>query len=161
MIVEYRDIKMKDEPVLWDMLYLALYVSPGQPSFSRKILKDPSIARYVAGWGRAGDEGLLAYAGDKILGAIWIRLWPEDADKGFGFVSHKIPEVIMAVLPEHRGLGVGTTLLDKLISQAQVRYSALSLSVAESNSAQHLYKRFGFVSVEKTSDAYIMVKRFC
>ncbi|MGA2490007.1 MAG: hypothetical protein ABSF99_07435 [Anaerolineales bacterium] len=73
--ISLRPINISDEPFLWEMLYLALYVPPGQPPFPREILCDPDIACYVQGWGRPGDWGLLACDGELPVGAIWLRQW--------------------------------------------------------------------------------------
>ena len=52
-----RPLTASDEPLLWDMLYQALQTAQGAPS--RDILQQPEYARYVEGWGRAGDTGFV------------------------------------------------------------------------------------------------------
>lgn len=51
-----RALTASDEAVLWEMLYQALQTSEGAPS--RDIVRQPEFARYVEGWGRAGDNRL-------------------------------------------------------------------------------------------------------
>ena len=149
-----------DEPFLWEMLYLALYVPPGGQPFFRSILDDPDIACYVRGWGRTGDWGLLACDGDIPAGAIWLRQWAgetEDHDKGYGFVSPAIPELSIALLPEYRNLGWGTRMLETVISMAPGRYPGLSLSVVATSPAFRLYQRLGFRQVGQVLDSPIML----
>jgi hypothetical protein len=53
---ELRRAVASDEPFLWEMLYLALFVPPGGLPLPRAVLRDPRVARYVEGWGtRKGD----------------------------------------------------------------------------------------------------------
>ncbi|MEW6515361.1 MAG: GNAT family N-acetyltransferase [candidate division FCPU426 bacterium] len=164
MPISLVDIQPPDETLLVEMLFLALHVPPGYPPFSREILREPEIARYAAKWGRPGDEGVFAREGDKTLGAAWMRLWPEPAQAGYGFIAPDIPELSMAVLPERRHQGIGTALLGEMIARAGLRHPALSLSVSSTNPAVHLYQRFGFQITAKTPDphgfSYTMIKRF-
>ena len=78
-----------DEPFLWEMLYQALHVPPGQPSFPRAILQQPEIHQYLAEWGRAGDFALIAFADEQPAGAAWYRQLPN----GYGFVDAATPEL--------------------------------------------------------------------
>ena len=50
-----RPIEAGDISFLWDMLYESLYVPEGQVPFSKEIIHDPFISKYVEGWGRDGD----------------------------------------------------------------------------------------------------------
>ncbi len=150
----------EDEPILTDMLHLALYVPPDEPPLTREALQIPVIARYVRGWGRPGDLGVIAEASEDgtVMGAAWMRLFTE-AEPGFGFVGPTTPELAIAVAPDHRGMGLGGTLLDRLEKLARPRYGALSLSVTKTNPAVRLYRRAGFVAVEAHGDSLTMMKR--
>jgi len=151
-----RPILTSDETFLWDMLYLALYVPPGQPPFPRDILHEPDLACYVHDWGRPGDWGLLASDEELPVGAIWLRQWSGD-EKGYGYVSSFIPELSIALLPKYRNQGLGTRMLRAVISMAQERYPGLSLSVVESSPARHLYERLGFRKVGQVMDSLVML----
>src|SRR5215469_17458890 len=97
------------------MLYLALFVPPGQPPPPQSVLGDPAIARYVEGWGtRSGDSGLIALVQRVPVGAAWLRLFPA-SDPGYGFVDERTPELSIAVLATHRGKGIGSLLMDRLL----------------------------------------------
>ncbi len=157
MKIELRPLLPSDEPFLWEMLYLALYVAPGKVPFPRAILDDPDIACYVQGWGRSGDWGLLAKDGENPAGAIWLRQWLEDGEKGYGYASPLIPEISLALLPEYRNQGLGTRLLETVILQARPRFPGLSLSVVESSPARRLYERLGFQKVGQVSGSLVML----
>jgi ribosomal protein S18 acetylase RimI-like enzyme len=140
------------------MLYHALYVPPGQEPFHAEIVRQPEIARYVIGWGRAGDQGVLALDGERSIGAAWLRLFSSE-NRGYGYVDQKTPELSAAVLPEYRNQGVGTTLLMRLISEVESQYSAVSLSVSPLNEAVRLYHRLGFELVRQESESMIMIRK--
>jgi ribosomal protein S18 acetylase RimI-like enzyme len=143
--IRLRDADARDEAVLWEMLYLALFVPPGGEPLDRAVIDQPELARYVRGWGRPGDDGTIAITSDdETAGAAWIRLWPDD-DRGYGFIDPSTPELSVAVRPQHRGRGVGTRLLRELLARADGLYDAVSLSVSIENPAVHLYERCGFV----------------
>ena len=99
-----------DEPFLWDMLYLALYVPEGNPPLPREVIHSPELSRYVEGWGQPEDEGFLALDGEKPVGAVWLRLLTGD-NHGYGYVDDLTPELSIAILPEYRGRGIGKALL--------------------------------------------------
>ena len=124
-------------------------------------LADPSLAKYVVGWGRPGDSGVVAVSNsDERLGAAWYRLFNED-DQGYGFVSPNFPELGIATLPESRGLGLGRTLMQGLIQHAKSEgRPALSLSVEEDNMrAVRLYQHLGFERVGKVGNSWTMLLR--
>ena len=127
------------------MLYHAIYVPPGAPPPDRRIVDHPDLARYVRGWGRPHDFGWLAFDADAStpVGAAWARLFTE-ADPGYGYVDAQTPELSIAVLPSHRGRGIGTRLLTKLLATARTSCASISLSVSPGNPARRLYERSGF-----------------
>lgn len=54
------------------------------------------------------------------------------------------------IAPEAQGLGVGTTLLRRLVERARTSgASAVELHVLQGNRARELYERLGFVVVEE------------
>ncbi|RYV49957.1 GNAT family N-acetyltransferase [Pengzhenrongella frigida] len=125
----------------------------GQTRMTRaQVIALPELHHCVAGWKRPTDFGLVALDDDEApLGAIWARLFPDD-DPGYGFISHDIPELGMAVHPGRRGTGVGRLLLRGCIEQARTAgCSALSLSVEDGNHvARTLYERHHFRVVGRT-----------
>ena len=134
---------------LWEMIYQAIYVSPGTEPPSREIVHLPELARYVANWGRPGDLGFYAWdsTGGEPVGAAWLRLW-SPGDRGYGWVEDAFPELSLAVLSGRRGEGIGSSLLARLLLSARGRYAGISLSVTSGNPAQRLYERAGFIVVD-------------
>ncbi len=140
MRVEMRAATASDEPFLWEMLYLALFVSPGEPPLPRSILRDRGIARYVEDWGiRNGDSGLIALVDGVPVGAAWLRCFPA-SEPGYGFVNERTPELSIAVVPAHRGKGIGFALIERLLEV----FPSVSLSCDPANPAWRLYARLGF-----------------
>ena len=154
-----RQASKSDEPFLREMLYYSLYVPDGGTPFDRNVVRRPEIAKYVEGWGRSGDFGLIAINPNsgEAVGAVWIRLFP-DSDRGYGYVDAGTPELGIAVLPEHRGGGVGSLLLSRVLEIAGTQYGAVSLSVSLDNPARRLYERLGFEPVEKRGNSITMLK---
>lgn len=159
-----RTVQIKDVSFLWDMLYEAASVSAGIRSLGKeKALSLPANRKYVEGWGRPGDAGIIAVdRTEQPLGAAWYRLHPVEIP-GYGFVSPSIPELTIGVRVDARNQGVGSALLQALIELAQNQgYAALSLSVDRNNPALHLYERFGFrdAGVSKAEDTSVtMIKQ--
>jgi ribosomal protein S18 acetylase RimI-like enzyme len=54
----------------------------------------------------------------------------------------------IALLPEHRGRGIGTALIEAIVSRADRDCVEVGLHVEPWNPAKRLYERFGFESVE-------------
>jgi len=137
---ELRQATPSDEPFLREMLYLALFVPPGEAPLPRSVLSNPAIGRYVDGWGtRSGDSGLIALVNGVPVGAAWLRCFPA-SEPGYGFVNEETPELSAAVLPTHRAKGIGSRLVDQLLQGVD----ATSLSCDPANPARRLYIRLGF-----------------
>jgi ribosomal protein S18 acetylase RimI-like enzyme len=141
MAYSLRALSVKDEPILWEMLMLAAH----EVSLAT-VKATPALARYVQNWGRQGDVGVVALSQETAIGAAWLRLWPED-DRGYGYFAQAVPELAIAVLPDHRAQGVGTALLKQTLKIAQTAFPAVSLSTRADNPAIRLYQRAGFVKV--------------
>ena len=154
-----RPLTNSDEPFLWDMLYYALYVPPGQEPFPQEVIHTPEIALYVSGWGRAHDKGFVAIdnRSGEAIGAVWMRLFPS-TQPGYGYISSDIPELSIALLPEYRGQGIGTDLLKHLLEEVRRVYPALSLSVSPDNPAVRLYNRLGFEVINRQATSLTMKK---
>ena len=154
-----RTLTRADGPFVWTALYHALHVPPGADPFPPEAVRQPDVARYASGWmDRPGDLGVLAERVGERVGAAWLRLWPP-GDRGFGFVDGATPELSMSVLPPHRGRGVGTALLGRLLAEAAGEFGSVSLSVSRTNPARRLYRRFGFTAVGEPSGGSVVMAR--
>lgn len=148
----------QDIDFLWEMLYQAIFIAEGEVQPSREILNEPGMVEYVSNWGREGDLALIAMDGsEKQVGAIWMRLFDE-TNKTYGFIDKNTPVLSMAVLPEYRGQGIGTFLLNEMIRIARESgFTSLSLSVDPNNPALRLYERHGFVKIGIAGTSWDMV----
>ena len=69
-------------------------------------------------------------------------------------VRDALQVVDIALLPAHRGRGIGTQLLRQVLLAAAGQGKSLQLSVLRGNPAQHLYERLGF-AVTSQDDLYL------
>jgi len=144
-----RPAGTQDLPFLRDMLRHAYYARWGNEA-------DVPLERYVAGWGRRGDNALVAIDEFQPVGAAWYRLFDED-EPGYGFVDKDTPELTIAVVPSRRGRGLGEQLLEALLERGrQDQFAAVSLSVEPDNPALHLYEKHGFRKVGERGGTLVM-----
>jgi ribosomal protein S18 acetylase RimI-like enzyme len=140
-----------DVPFLRDMVRHAYYWRWGAPETA-----DVPAARYVEGWGRPGDRGLIALDEGFPVGAAWYRLFTAERP-GYGFLDAETPELTIAVVPSRRGRGLGEGLLSALLEHARADgFASISLSVEKDNPALHLYERFGFRQVREMGQTLVM-----
>ncbi|WP_136518535.1 GNAT family N-acetyltransferase [Cellulomonas telluris] len=154
-----RDATPDDADLLVDLL-LEAFNWTGEARFTRNdVLRDPHTVRYVGGWGRPGDLGLVAVEDGQALGGVWARALPAD-EPGYGYVADDVPELGLAVLPGARGRGVGSALLAGLLDRARdAGWRAVSLSVEDGNAAARaLYERHGFVVVGRNGGSDTMLR---
>lgn len=139
------------------MVFYAARWRPGQETDPRApVLADDHVARYIEGWGRRGDLGVIAEDSGRPVGAAWLRLFTE-ARPGYGFIDVKIPELSIAVVPGWRGRGIGSALLTATLAAAgEAGCSAVSLSVESDNPARRLYQRAGFAGIAEADGAWTM-----
>ena len=157
-MLRLRTAGRDDLELLRRLLFEAAFWRPdaARPPLEQ-ALADPALARYVEGFGRPGDFGVVADEGAGPLGAAWWRRFRADAP-GYGFVDEATPEISVAVLAAHRGRGIGTELLEALEREARGRHiDRLSLSVERDNPAAALYERLGFRPLRCRGDALTMV----
>jgi ribosomal protein S18 acetylase RimI-like enzyme len=141
-----RAVSPDDVPFLWDMGWEATAVDPGMRAMGREAaFAVPSVRKYLDGWGRPGDAGVVAVEENgRRLGAAWYRLFPAD-EAAYGFVAPDVPELSIGVREGARGSGIGRSLLEGLLATAREEgYRAVSLSVDRQNPALRLYERVGF-----------------
>jgi ribosomal protein S18 acetylase RimI-like enzyme len=68
--------------------------------------------------------------------------------------------VDISLLPEFRGQGIGTALLEAVIREAARQHASVSLHVEKYNRAQRLYRRLGFVEAGENGPYWLMVRPF-
>lgn len=62
----------------------------------------------------------------------------------------------IALLPEFRGLGIGSTLLGKILQEGRDQNLPVTIHVERLNPAMHLYERLGFRQMEDKGVYYLM-----
>jgi ribosomal protein S18 acetylase RimI-like enzyme len=158
-----RKVEAADQPILWDLLYEALWDPPTSPRRPKSVLSNPHIAAYVQDWGSNGtDLGFLAisHAGS-IAGGILGRLLLPPLQGG-AFYDANTPQLGIAVFPAFQKQGLGTTLFTRYLAAASTRFPRVSLGVhPENHTAIRLYRRFGFYQFATGNGGYLnMVKDF-
>ena len=149
MAVVVRRGTAQDVRFLRDMLHHAYYWKERMPD------EGPGpVQLYVKAWGRPGDAAMIALVDGFPAGAAWFRLFGASSP-GYGFVDEQTPELAIAVVPNARGKGVGSALLEALLERARSEgYPSLSLSVDRLNKgAIALYEQHGFHQVGETDDS--------
>jgi ribosomal protein S18 acetylase RimI-like enzyme len=90
-------------------------------------------------------EFLVILDGDVPAGRLYVDRWPDE-----------IRLMDIALLPEHRGKGLGTRLLRDLQQEARTAGKPLRIHVERMNPALGLYKRLGFRQVEDRGVYWLM-----
>lgn len=152
-----REVEAADQPILWELLYEALWDPPNGPRRPKSVLSNPHIAAYVQDWGSKGtDLGFLAISHEgPIAGGILGRLLLPPLQGG-AFHDVNTPQLGIAVFPAFQKQGLGTTLLTRYLAAASTRFPRVSLSVHPGNHAAiSLYRRFGFYQFATGNGGYL------
>ena len=149
-----RKIRPEEHDLLREFLYQAIYLPEGMEPPPRSVVDLPELQVYIADFGtRPGDHGLVAEVEKKVIGAAWCRIMAD-----YGHIDNDTPSLAISLLPEYRGLGIGTRLLNDLLLLLQEHgYLRASLSVQKENPALRLYQRTGFRIVAERGTEYLML----
>lgn len=79
------------------------------------------------------------------IGRLYVDRWKDE-----------IRLVDIALLPEHRGAGLGRKILELLLDEGRERKVPVSIHVEYNNPALRLYKRLGFRHVDSNGIYYLM-----
>ena len=153
--VKIRKMRPDETELLREFLYQAIYLPEGVEPPPRSVLDLPQLRVYIDGFGtRAGDCCVVAEARTKLVGAAWGRIMED-----YGHIDDRTPSLAVSVLPEHRGRGIGTCLLETLLVCLQeAGYPQVSLSVQKDNPALHLYLRKGFAILDEQGTEFLMLR---
>ena len=106
-----REIRPEEYTFLREFLYQAIYLPKGVEPPPRSVVDQPELQVYIEGFGtRPGDHCLVAEVGGKVVGAAWCRIMED-----YGHIDNDTPSLAISLLPEYRGKGIGTRLLNDLL----------------------------------------------
>ncbi len=152
-----RSVTEADMPFLESMMLLAGFPPDRpRPTDARSM---PHVRRFVEGWGRRGDVGVIALdQTERAVGAAWARELDEPllVDRA----GAPVAEVAVAVEADARGMGTGTALLRALeYFAAAAGHRELALRVSSRNPAVRLYERVGYELVRDDEHGLVMRRR--
>lgn len=140
-----------------DFFYDTFYVPEGTSTLPREILTIPYYQKYYDGLGsRKGDYCYEAYDTHRkcIIGIVWTRLISGELN-----IDSRVPFLMVSVSAEYRGMGVGSALMVRILSELQhAGYNKVILSVHRHNRALALYERHGFFIYDSDEENYMMMK---
>ena len=156
MNYKIRELKQDEVNILNTFLYEAIFIPDGVDAPPYEIIKKPELQVYVADFGRQkGDICYVAESGEKIVGAVWVRIMDD-----YGHVDDDTPSFAISLLKEYRNYGIGTELMKRMLAELKnCGYKSGSLSVQKQNYAVGMYKKVGFQIVDENDEEYIMVCR--
>ena len=148
-----RELKPSEYHLLDDFLYNAIFIPQGVTPPPKSIIKNDDLQVYVKDFGKQKDDVALAVEVEgKVVGAVWTRIMND-----YGHIDDNTPSLAISLFKEYRGNGIGTTLMQNMLSLLGKRgYKRVSLAVQKENYAVKIYKKVGFNIVDENSQEYIM-----
>ena len=149
-----RKIRPEEHNLLREFLYQAIYLPEDVEPPPRSVVDLPELQVYITDFGtQPGDHCLVAEVEEKVVGAAWCRIMED-----YGHIDNDTPSLAISLLPEYRGRGIGTRLLNGLLLLLRDHgYRRASLSVQKENPALHLYQRAGFHIAAEKGKEYLML----
>ncbi|MGN6216281.1 MAG: GNAT family N-acetyltransferase [Solirubrobacterales bacterium] len=149
--VTLRPAADEDRPFM-----LRVYASIREPELEGSGLPREQWGPFIAQQFEAQSHAYAAYPDTSFevvlvdgepAGRLIVARWPEE-----------LRIVDIALLPEHRGRGIGEELMRPLLEEADERGVKASIHVERFNPAQRLYARLGFRPVSETG-VYLLLER--
>ena len=154
-----RQIIREEYPILEDFLYHSIFLPFGVEPLPREIIFEPEIFVYIKDFGGKDDCGILAEQSGQIIGVAWTRLI-----SGYEHIDDKTPDLVISLLPNFRGKGIGSKIMESLFDLLRERgYQQTSLTVQKDNPAVRFYERLGYeITGERIDHAnnedFLMIK---
>ena len=132
-------------------------LSPEDEDFIYRLYASTRMAEISGfGWNQAQQEAFLRmqfnaqkrWYETAYPGAEYTVILRDEQPVGRMIVLRGVQEfhlIDIALLPEHRGCGIGTALVGELIAESRRAAVPLALQVLKTNRAVHLYQRLGFI----------------
>ncbi len=151
-----RPMTFQEYSLLDDFLYEAIFIPEGVEAPPKDIIKAPELQVYVESFGtRDGDICFVAEMSGEVVGAVWARIMDD-----YGHVEDGVPSFAISLYKEHRGYGIGTRLMKRMLIELRTRgYKKASLAVQKENYAVRMYKKVGFEIIDENAEEYIMMWR--
>lgn len=154
-----REMNPNESEILKEMLYQAIFQPDETKLVSKAIIKQPELSIYIENWGKKDDICFVALVDDKIIGAVWTRIFLEEI-KGFGNIDNETPELSISLYKEYRNQGIGTDLMIYILNKLKkCGYKQVSLSVQKENYAVKMYQNVGFKIFKETEEEYLMIHK--
>ncbi len=149
-----RKIREDEYYLLEDFIYEAIFIPEGVEPPPREIVNQPDIQVYIRGFGTEKDDiCFVAEVENKVVGAVWVRDM-----KDYGHIADGVPSFAISLYKEYRNCGIGTEMMKTMLAELKNRgYARTSLAVQKANYAVRMYKKVGFVTIDKNDEEYIMV----
>lgn len=153
-----RRMDTAEYPLLKDFCYESIFVPEGEPLPPKSVVEHPLMQVYYADFrSEKHDIAFVAETDGNIVGAVWVRIMDD-----FGHIDNDTPSFAIAVHKEYRGMGIGTALMERMLTELQTRgYQQASLSCQKANRAVELYRRLGFRVIRETDEEFIMAVSLC
>ena len=152
--VTLRKLKSEETGILKEFLYEAIFVPEGAEAPDRSILEKPELLVYYDGFGKGrADNGIVAEADGKPIGAVWSRIMND-----YGHVDEDTPSLAISLYKEYRRQGIGSRMMEEMLALLRSQgYRKASLAVQKENCAVRMYRKLGFITIEENSEEYIMI----
>lgn len=150
--IELRPVESGDKEFLYRVYASTRQEELAQTGWSEALIEtflrqqfDAQSSYYRENYSETSFDVILADG--RPIGRLYVARWPEE-----------IRIVDIALLPEYQNAGIGTKLLDDLISESEALAKPLSIHVERFNPALRLYERLGFREVEDKG-VYLLMQR--
>lgn len=149
-----RELRSSEYPILEEFLYQSIFQRDANNRIPRSELEKPAINIYIRDFGHYEEDSCLcAEIDNAIVGAVWVR-----NINGFGSIDEHTPEFAISLLPEYRGFGIGTALMQAMLAKLKEEgCDKTSLAVQKDNYALKMYLNVGFEIIDENAEEYIMV----
>jgi ribosomal protein S18 acetylase RimI-like enzyme len=141
-IVAFRTVRPEDTPFLFRVYASTreeeLRHVPWTPAEKTAFLRQQFEAQHVFYQEQyVGARFEVILRDGEPIGRLYVARWPDE-----------IRVVDIALLPDHRGSGIGTRILRDLLAEAAAAGQAVRIHVEKLNPAWRLYARLGFAPIE-------------
>lgn len=150
MTPTFRPISPEDQPFL-----LRLYGSTREDELAQVEWQEGELDAFIEQQFKAQHQ----YYQQTFLGAAFDLILLDGEPVGRLYIHRRADEIRLidiALLPEHRGAGLGGRLMKTILDEGQEVGKPVRIHVERFNPALHLYQRLGFENVEDQGVYYLM-----